>query len=373
MENKKYLIWLNSLNGFGSQKTKQLLNMFHTVEEIYKLKPNEIDTIPFLSEKLKLVLKNKNLDYTNAIIEDCQNKEIDIIEYGSENYPQRLSFIYDPPLVLYKKGLDFRYDELPSLAIVGTRKASPYGSKVAEEFARDLSLNGITIISGMAAGIDTYAHTGAIKAGKPTIAVFGTGVDVVYPYSNSELYEYIVEYGAVLSEYPPGTSPFPSNFPQRNRIISALSFATLVVEADLRSGSLITADFANDQGKDVFAIPNNINVASGRGTNQLIKEYAYMVTCVSDIVEKYLDKFPNELYQSTKTEKVADEVYLSNIQKLSPDEALVVAALDQKPKFIDEIVRKSCLPPGKVNGILTILILKDIVYSVPGNSYALKF
>jgi DNA processing protein len=347
--------------------------MFSDIEEIYKLKPNEIDAIPFLTEKLKLVLKNKNLDYTNSIIEECHNKNIDIIEYNGEKYPERLSFIYDPPLVLYKKGLDFDYDAIPSLAVVGTRKASPYGSKIAEDFSRDLSLNGITIISGMAAGIDTYAHTGAIKAGKSTIAVFGTGVDVVYPQSNLDLYEYIVEYGAVLSEYPPGTKGIPSNFPQRNRIISALSYATLVVEADLRSGSLITADFANDQGKDVFAIPNNINVATGRGTNQLIKEYAYMVTCPSDIIEKYLDKFPNELYKTNNKEKIPDEKYLSNLQKLTPEEIIVVEALNQKPKFIDEIVRKTGLPPGKVNGILTILMIKDIVYSVPGNSYALKF
>jgi DNA processing protein len=375
MENKQnaeYWIWLGNLSGFGQQRVKQLLAEFKNAENIYNLTAGEIEAIPFLNEKLKLPLKNKSLDYAKGIIEECAEKEIDIITFGDGDYPEPLLYIYNPPLVLYKKGKDFNYADLPAIAVVGTRTASPYGLKTARDFAKDLSLNGLTVVSGMAYGIDAAAHKGAILAGKPTIAVLGTGADVIYPRSNADIYEYILEYGAVISEYPPGTVGLPSNFPARNRIISGISVAALVVEADLKSGSLITADFTNEQGKDVFAIPNNINIASSRGTNQLIKEYAFMATCVSDIVERFVSKFPDRLYMKKPAERVADDTYIKNLQNLSGDEQTVVANLSEKPRYIDEIVRKTGFPPGKVNGVLTILEIKDIVYKVPGNSYALK-
>ena len=371
MSNNKYWIWLGNVAGLGHVKLKQLLESYETAENIYNLTASQIDDIPGINDKLKLSLKNKGLDYVEGIIEDCRVKGIDIITITDEKYPKKLAYIYDPPIVLYKKGKDFCYDELASIAIVGTRKATPYGLATAENFARDLSLNGMTVISGMAEGVDSAAHKGAIKAGCPTIAILGTGVDICYPRFNQELYEYIINYGAVISEYPPGTGAHPGHFPARNRIISGISEATLVVEADLKSGSLITADMANDQGKDVFAIPNNINAPKARGTNQLIKEFAYMATCVSDILEHYLIKYPEQLYQKPE-KKISDAEYEKAVNNLSDDEKSVIECLSEKPIYIDEILRKTKLPAGKVNGLLVILQMKDVVYLLPGNSYMLK-
>ena len=367
----KYWIWLSNITGLGHIKVKQLLEEFETAENIYNLTNTQINNIPYFNDKLKLSLKNKNLDYAEGIISDCRTKEIEIITIASEKYPKKLAYIFDPPIILYKKGKDFNYDELAGIAVVGTRKATPYGLTTAENFGRDLSLNGMMVISGMAEGIDSAAHKGAIKAGCPTVAVLGTGVDICYPKFNQELYEYIINYGAVLSEYPPGASAHPSHFPARNRIISGISEATLVVEADLKSGSLITADMANDQGKDVFAIPNNINAPKARGTNQIIKEFAYMTTCVSDIVEHYISKYPEQLFQKPKL-NIPIEEYTKNITGLSEDEKTVIECLGEKPVYIDEILRKTKLPAGKINGLLTILQMKDIVYLLPGNSYILK-
>ena len=367
----KYWVWLSNISGLGHIKIKQLLSDYQTAENIYNLTPQQIDGIATINDKVKLSLKNKSLDYAEAIIEDCLNKGIDIIPITSDKYPKKLAYIFDPPIILYKRGKDFDYDNLASLAIVGTRKATPYGISTAESFAHDLSLNGITVISGMAEGVDSAAHKGAIKAGCPTIAVLGTGVDICYPKFNQELYEYIISYGAVLSEYPPGTIGHPAHFPARNRIISGITEATLVVEADLKSGSLITADMANDQGKDVFAIPNNINAPKARGTNQLIKEFAYMVTCVSDILDHYVSKYPEQLFKKPEL-KISNDEYVKNVNGLSEDEKILIQCLGEKPVYIDEILRKTKFPVGKVNGMLTLLQMKDIIHLLPGNSYILK-
>lgn len=368
----KYSIWLNHLAGFGNQRVKQLLTQFGSARAVFDLQVKEIEALGFLNDQLKAALRNKNLDYAESVLEECAHKDISVYAYGEEGYPDVLSVIYTPPLVLYEKGNHFDYDKTPSFSIVGTRELTEYGRKTAFDFGKALAQSGFLVVSGMADGCDTQAHLGALKAGKPTVAVLGTGVDVVYPKCNRELYDYIVEYGAVLSEYPPGSRATRYCFPQRNRIISALTVGTLVVEADLDSGSLITADHANNQGKDVFAIPNNIHAENSRGTNQLLKEFALIATCPSDIVERYVDKFPEYLYQEAKKITIPHEQYLSALEQLSQDEKQVLEHLSDKPKYIDELVRKTGFPAGKINGILTILMIKDIVYSVPGNSYALK-
>ncbi len=368
----KYAIWLNQLVGFGNQRVKQLLSICGSVRGIFDLKANEIAKLDFLNEQQKALLRNKNLDYANSVIEECVQKGISVYCYGETGYPDTLSVIYSPPLVLYEKGNHFDFDRVPTFAIVGTRDITEYGRRTAFDFSKALSLSGIIVVSGMATGCDTQAHLGALKAGKPTVAVLGNGVDVVYPKVNQELYEYIVEYGSVLSEYPPGTKATSYSFPQRNRIISALTMGTLVVEGNLGSGSLITADHANNQGKDVFVIPNNIYAENSRGTNQLLKEFALVATCPTDIVERYVDRFPEYLYHEAKKIKVPHEKYLKELKNLTQDEKILLGYLSDKPRYIDDLVRQSGFPAGKVNGLLTILMIKDIVYSVPGNSYALK-
>lgn len=370
--NAKYAIWLNQLVGFGNQRIKQLLTSYGSARAVFDLKSEEIDKIPYLSEKQKVVLKTKNLDYANGVIEECIRQRISVYCYGEEGYPDCLSVIYAPPLVLYEKGKHFDFDKIPAFAIVGTRDMTEYGRRTAFDFGKSLAQSGLLVVSGMADGCDAQAHLGALKAGKPTVAVLGTGVDVVYPKCNQELYEYILDYGCVLSEYPPGTKATHYSFPQRNRIISAITMGTLVVEGNLGSGSLITADHANNQGKDVFVVPNNIYLESSRGTNQLLKEFALMATCPSDIVERYVDRFPEYLYQEVKKHTVPHEQYLRFLKDLSDEEKAVLEHLSDKPRYIDDIVRRTGLPAGKVNGILTLLMMKDIIYTVPGNSYALK-
>ena len=367
-----YAIWLNQMLGYGNQCTKQLVTQFGSARAVFDLTSDELEKITFLNQKQKTMLCNKNLEYAYSVIEDCKQKRISIYCFGDEDYPDCLSVIYAPPMVLYEKGKHFDFDKIPAFAIVGTRSLTEYGRRTAFDFAKDLAKSGLLVVSGMADGCDAQAHLGALKAGKPTVAVLGTGVDIIYPKVNRELYEYLVDYGAVLSEYPPGTKATHYSFPQRNRIISALTMGTLVVEGDLDSGSLITADHANNQGKDVFAIPNNIYAENSRGTNQLLKEFALMAVCPSDIVERYVDRFPEYLYQEAKKHTVPHEKYLESLKNLTDDQKLVVAELSHKPKYIDEIVRKTGMPAGKVNGILTLLMLNDIVYMVPGNSYALK-
>lgn len=370
--NAPYAIWLTHRMGFGNQKMKQLMNAYGSAKAIYDLKALQIDKIHFLNDAQKRMLGNKNLEYANQVIAECQEKNISVFCYGEEGYPDCLSVIYSPPMVLYERGKHLDFDKVPCFAIVGTRDMTEYGRRTAFDFAKALSMSGIIVVSGMADGCDSQAHLGAIKSGKPTVAVLGTGVDVVYPKSNRELYEYIVEYGTVLSEYPPGTQATRYSFPQRNRIISGISVGTLVVEGDLDSGSLITADHANNQGKDVFVIPNNIYAENSRGTNQLLKEFALVATCPSDIVERYVDHFPQYLYQEAKKHTVPHEKYLKSLQELTQDEKLLLEQMSDKPRYIDELVRKTGFPAGKVNGLLTLLMIKDIVYMVPGNSYALK-
>lgn len=368
----KYAIWLNDLVGFGNQSVKQLITTFGSAKAVFDLKASEIEKLHYLTKQQRAALHNKNLDYANGVIQDCIYKNISVYCYGEEGYPDCLSVIYAPPLVLYEKGKHFDYDKIPAFAVVGTRYLTEYGRRTSYDFARSLAQSGFLVVSGMASGCDSQAHLGALKAGKPTVAVLGTGVDVVYPKKNQELYDYICTYGAVLSEYPPGTKATHYSFPQRNRIISAITMGTLVVEGDLDSGSLLTADHANNQGKDVFVIPNNIYVESSRGTNQLLKEFALVATSPTDIVERYVDHFPEYLYQEAKKHKVPHEQYLKSLAELSQEEKQLLEQMSEKPRYIDEIVRKSGLPAGKVNALLTLLMMKDIIYCVPGNSYALK-
>ena len=367
-----YVIWLTHLMGFGNQTIRHMMAAYGSAKAVYDLKSAEIEAIEFLNDTQKAVLRNKNLEYANQVIADCEAKEISVYCYGEEGYPDCLSVIYSPPLVLYERGKHIDFDRMPCFAIVGTRNMTEYGRRTAYEFSKALSVSGIIVVSGMAEGCDSQAHLGAIKSGKPTVAVLGTGVDVIYPKSNRELYEYILDYGTILSEYPPGTLATKYTFPQRNRIISGISAGILVVEGDLGSGSLITADHANNQGKDVFVIPNNIYAENSRGTNQLLKEFALVATCPSDIVERYADRFPEYLYCEAKKHAVPHEQYLKSLQELTADEKLLLEQMSDKPRYIDELVRKTGFPAGKVNGLLTVLMIKDIVYMVPGNSYALK-
>ncbi|HPD01412.1 MAG TPA: DNA-processing protein DprA, partial [Acetivibrio sp.] len=271
MNNKiKYWIWLSSVPGVGAVKSRKLLEHFKDIESVWNAKGDELVILPFLSRTDVINLTDEKIKKNADIqLENILKHGIKAVTIEDDMYPVSLKNIYDPPIVLYMKG-NIEKDE-KFLAIVGSRRASSYGIKMAQTIAAELSKYGITVVSGMARGIDSYAHKGAIEAGGRTIAVLGCGLDIVYPSENKKLMENIISSGACVSEYLPGTSPIPGNFPARNRIISGISLGVIVIEAGERSGSLITADFALEQGREVFALPGNVNNYNSTGTNKLIK------------------------------------------------------------------------------------------------------
>lgn len=304
LENKKYWIWISLIKNLGSKRKQKLLELCQSPERIYNLTKEELLNIPNIGKKLAENILDKNIrNNIEKHIFYMQKNQIDIVSIYDKEYPQSLKEIYDPPVVLYIKGNKNILNN-KSIAIVGCREASDYGKKAAKYFAYNLANQGINIVSGLAKGVDSYAHIGSVcatsvesysqisiypqvekvnKCGK-TIAVVGTGLDMVYPKENKHLLEKILENGgAIISEYPLGTKPEKMNFPARNRIISGISRGIIVIEAKEKSGTLITVDFALEQGRDVYVVPGNINSIHSVGTNELIKQGAKLVTNYKDI------------------------------------------------------------------------------------------
>ena len=290
LEKNRYWIWLSLIEGLGAIKKKKLLEIYKTPEKIYKLDKDQLLEIQGIGEKLAdNILNEKTRAIVPKHIEYMQKNNIDIINIDVESYPQQLKNIYDAPISLYIKGKKEILNN-KALAIVGCRQASEYGKKAAKYFAYNLAKNNFNIVSGLAKGVDSYAHVGSLcvenkqDCGK-TIAVVGNGLDTIYPSENSKLAEQIIKSGgAIISEYPLGTKPDKMNFPARNRIISGISNGVIVVEAKEKSGTLITVDFALEQGRDVFVVPGNINSVNSVGTNDLIKQGAKLVTTYKDII-----------------------------------------------------------------------------------------
>ena len=281
----KYWIWLASVESLGPVKKLALLNKFKTAKKIYNATEKEILKVDGMSDK---IVQNMQKAKDSKLLEKYEKyilkNDIKIINISDESYPAKLKNIYAPPITIFAKG-DISLLNSKSIAIVGSREPSKYGIYVAEKFSTELSKEGITVVSGLAKGIDTFAHIGALSSFGKTIAVLGSGIDVVYPKENAKYYREISEKGLIISEYIVGTVPEFKNFPQRNRIISGLSDGVLVVEARKNSGTMITTDFALEQGKELYVIPGNITSNLSAGTNNLIKEGAKLVTDVCEILE----------------------------------------------------------------------------------------
>lgn len=292
IESKKYWIWLSLIKGIGCKRKQKLLQLYESPEVIYKMKENSLLKITGIGETaVKNILDSSIRKDLNRHIQYMEKNSIDIISINDEEYPQILKEIYDPPISLYIKG-DKNILNNKSIGIVGCRKASEYGEKSAKYFSYNLANQNFNIVSGLAKGVDTYAHVGSICAIKEdnyalvgrTIAVVGNGLDTIYPQENKELAKMILETGgAIVSEYPLGTKPEKMNFPARNRIISGMSKGIVVIEAKEKSGTLITVDFALEQGRDVFVVPGNINSYHSVGTNRLIQQGAKLITHYSEI------------------------------------------------------------------------------------------
>ncbi len=286
LESKRYWVWLNLLKGITDNLKRNLIKKYHDPKVIYNLDEEELMQNYRIGEKTSRTFKDdfikKALDNE---IEELQKQKISIVTIQDKEYPQILKQIYDYPLMLYVKGNKNILNNI-GIAIIGCRDCTEYGRKASEYFAYNLASENITIISGMARGIDAFSHIGALKAKGKTIAVLGNGVDIIYPKQNEKIYNQIINMnGAIISEYPLKTSPEKNNFPERNRIISGISRGVLIIEAKEKSGTIITADFALEQGRDVYVVPGNINSLNSVGTNRLIKEGAMPVTNYKDILE----------------------------------------------------------------------------------------
>ena len=255
----KYWLWLTRLPGLHNQTRLLLLRHFGTPENVYFAEPPELSLVEGLDRQQAAILSNRSLDAAERILERCQRLNIDLLTLQDANYPNRLRNIYDPPCLLYVRGHLPPLDEEIVISAVGTRKCTPYGVACAERIGYGLATGGAIVASGLARGIDSAVIRGALLGGGMTLGLLGNGLDVVYPRENYGLYEDVAATGALISEYPPGTEPLPGNFPLRNRILSGVSVGTLVVEAPLRSGALITASRALEQGRDVFAVPGPID------------------------------------------------------------------------------------------------------------------
>ncbi len=316
--------------------------------------------------KEKLLEENlKSLGGKNAISVDreirlIEKHDVRIITIEDSEYPENLKNIYNAPTVLYVKGRILQKDYY-NIAIVGSRRCSIYGQNIAETLARQLAERGFTITSGIARGIDTYAHRGALKVRGRTIGVLGCGINIAYPPENKKLIDEIGSYGAVISEFPMNTQPNRYNFPRRNRIISGLSLGVVIVEAAQKSGALITASFASEQGREVFSVPGRVDTPTSRGTSGLIKDGAKLVENVEDILEEIRSK-PNVQGR---------EVVLPRIN-MTDEEAIVFNSLSDEPKHIDEIKEACDLDFDKLPAVLLKLELKKIVKELPGKKYVKK-
>ena len=358
MDELAYWVGFNKVLGIGPARLRGLLDFFGSIQDAWRADLTSLQQAGLDQRSANNLLTTRRSLDLDAELQRLDRAGVKALTWVSEDYPINLRNIHDPPPVIYIKGELLPEDDW-AVAVVGTRHASVYGKEAARRLAGDLARNGVTIVSGLAAGIDTVAHQAALEAGGRSIAVLGSGVDVVYPEQNSALARQLQEQGALVSEYPLGTKPERNNFPPRNRIISGLSLGTLVVEAGARSGALITADFAGDQGRDVFAIPGSIFQRTSEGTNRLIQDGAKPVLCVADILEEL------NLQQISTQAEVRASV------PTTPTERRILDLLSSEPTYVDELGRLSDLPPAEVAGTLALLELKGLTRQTGGMNYVL--
>ena len=383
----KYWLWLSNLRGLGNQTRLFLLRRFSSPEEIYYADEEELLFTEGIRREDADILADKRLDTAEKILADCTRLDIRILTIQDAEYPGRLKNIYDPPILLYVKGRLPAFDEEAAIAVVGTRDCSPYGVACARKLGHGLATGGAVVVSGLAKGVDAEASRAALRAGGFVVGVLGNGVDVVYPYSSRSLYEDIAAAGALISEYPPGTEPVGRHFPVRNRIISGLCVATLVVEAPEKRGALITAETALEQGRDVFAVPGPIDAPGSVGCNRLIRDGAGLVAEASDILREYTDRFPGKLlldrshtpapqegYEVEEKEKaparaVPPSFSLSKSGLTDDQMALLRLLDDEEPSIVDDLIDRSGIPTRRVLSALTLLELENLVLQHSGKRY----
>ncbi len=383
-ESLKYWLALNAVEEVGCVNFCTLLKAFGSPREVFSAAGRTLQVIPGIGPKIADNIRSfsswakidEQIDHTEKI-------GVEIITLNDSRYPQNLLNTYDYPPFLYVRGSLLPYELC--VALVGSRLASVYGRFTTEKLGRELALQGITIVSGLARGIDSSAHRGALAARGRTIAVLGTGIDTVYPPENEELAAQIVKNGALVSEFPLGTPPNASNFPARNRIISGISVGVVVVEAGAKSGSLITARIAAEQGRSVFAVPGEIGAAGSKGTNHLIRQGATLIESVDDILEELSPQIAayqavekgNPVSAEPKRRPAADEAKASSPRStpektLTEEEKTLFSLLSSGPTDIDTLVEKSRMSAGVVQGALLTLELGGLIKRLPGKQFSLK-
>lgn len=413
-------IWLATRPDVNDRVKVELLRHFQDPEAVFFADSESYLPVEGLTPEGKKALEDKDLRPAERILRQCDEKGLHILTYQDAAYPGRLRNIADPPLVFYYKGRLPDFDGSPLIGVVGTRSASSYGMNAAKRMGYQIAKCGGIVVSGMASGIDGMAMQGALTAGTSVVGILGCGADRVYPPSNRGLFRDTERYGCIMSEFPPGTPPAKWNFPKRNRIISGVSCGVLVVEAPSRSGALITANQALDQGRDVFVVPGNIGVESCVGSNRLLREGAIAVSSGWDILSEYEALYPDKIRKSdaparqtaspeelqraaeaeNKNAKVAKEPRIlgkkqapkQKIDKkvidkaesslysdfndkkisLTPEEQSIVSALEAGERLVDDVIAEMGLPAGRILATLTLLEVKGVIRRLPGKRICLQ-
>ena len=353
---RRYWVGFNLVKGIGAARLRALLDYFGDVQTAWEAPVAALRASGLSSRIVDALVQVRSSVSLEQIWERFQSQGIRVITWEDEGYPRRLKEIDQPPPVIYLRG-DITTEDEWAVAVVGTRRISPYGRQVAEELASALARNGVTVVSGLARGIDAVAHQAALDAGGRTLAVLGSGVDRVYPPENRRLAAQITAHGALLSDYPPGTPPDASNFPPRNRIVSGLTRAVVVVEAGETSGALITAAFAAEQGREVFAVPGTIFAQQSKGTNLLIQQGARLILNCQDVLE------------TLNMALASDQRIARTVLPADATEAQLFAVLSSEPLHVDEIRAQTSLPIEKVSATLALMELKGMVRQVGGMQY----
>ncbi|MDQ3633630.1 MAG: DNA-processing protein DprA [Acidobacteriota bacterium] len=375
----KTWISLNMTPGIGPRKATQLLERFGSADNVFHALRSELEGLRLKAETIQSILKKEFHDKAEEELNNVKEMGGDVLVLDDGSYPNLLREIADPPITLYVKGNWQECFEMPCIGIVGSRRCTTYGRNASEMLGRDLAEHGVCVVSGFARGIDSQAHKGAIEGKGKTIAVFGTGIDGVYPKENAKLVDEILDSGgAIVSQFPLGTPPLRENFPYRNRIISGLSYGILIIEASERSGSLITARLAMEQDREVMAIPGNITSKTSFGTNYLIKSGAKLVQQWQDVVSEFpaeiaAEILPPKVDEEDKKDKKAEKPTSNFPKGLSINEKKIYENLKADAhKHLDLIMDESGLSFGELNSAIVSLDLKDLILVLPGNNYARK-
>ncbi len=354
------LVGLNLIPNIGSVRLSKLLEVFGKPEEIFSAKYEHLASIFGIGSQIASNIVSFRKENIEKELSSSEKLGIKILTLNDDDYPENLKQIPGAPIVLYVSGSITAQDNL-AIGIVGSRGASFYGLSQAEKFAGQLAAQGVTIISGMARGVDTYAHRGALKVKGRTIAVMGSGFSQIYPAENADLTRDIALSGAVVSEFSMDTKPLAQNFPRRNRLISGLSLGVLITEAARNSGALITADFALEQGREVFALPGRIDSRGSTGANALIKQGAKLVTCCDDILE--------ELNLAVVDKKEKNIPAARQEIECAKEEGMLYGCIGPQPVAIDDLVEKTSLPASQVLGLVLKLQFKKLIRELPGKQY----